>query len=71
MTAHQSYQRDWCLRVKADFNTEMSQFVASGAKQQIVETIRQSCVREEALSVKTQWGHQEMILTGLSTENRL
>jgi len=36
MAAHQHHQRDWCMRVKADFNTEVSQFVASGDTQQIV-----------------------------------
>jgi hypothetical protein len=36
MAAHQHFNRDWCMRVKADFNTQVSQFVASGATQQIV-----------------------------------
>ncbi len=58
MAAHQSYQRDWCLRVKADFNTEVSQFVASGAKQQIVtltasDDARRKC-RDKGLPVEPQ-----------------
>ena len=58
MAAHQSYQRDWCMRVKADFNTEVSQFVASGAKQQIVtltasDEAKRKCLDKE-LSVESQ-----------------
>ncbi len=58
MTAHQSYQRDWCMRVKADFNTKVSQFVASGAKQQHVtltanDKARRKC-RDKGLLVEPQ-----------------
>jgi hypothetical protein len=58
MAAHQFYQRDWCMRVKADFNTEVSQFVASGAKQQIVtltasDDARRKC-RDHGLPVEPQ-----------------
>ena len=34
--AHQAYQREYCMRVKADFNQEVSEFVASGKKQLIM-----------------------------------
>ena len=58
MAAHQSYQRDWCMRVKADFNTEVSQFVASGDKQRIVtltasDEARRKCL-DKGLSVEPQ-----------------
>ncbi len=58
MVAHQFYQRDWCMRVKADFNTEVSQFVASGAKQQIVtltasDKARRKC-RDKGMPVESQ-----------------
>ncbi len=58
LAAHQFYQRDWCMRVKADFNTEVSQFVASGAKQQIVtltasDEARRKC-RDKGLPVEPQ-----------------
>ena len=54
MAAHQYYQRDWCMRVKADFNTEapcVRLVVASGAKQQIVtltasDEARRKCPRQ-------------------------
>ncbi len=49
MAAHQFYQRDWCMRVKADFNTEVSQFVASGAKQQIVTLTASDEARHKCL----------------------
>ena len=58
MAAHQQYQRDWCMRVKADFNTEVSQFVASGDTQQIVtltasDEARRKCL-DKGLPVKPQ-----------------
>ncbi len=58
MAAHQCYQRDWCMRVKADFNTEVSQFVASGDKQHIVilaasDKARHKCL-DKGLSVEPQ-----------------
>ncbi|MCK4710671.1 MAG: IS4 family transposase, partial [Gammaproteobacteria bacterium] len=36
MAAHQSINRVWCMRVKADFNHEVKRFVASKKSQQIV-----------------------------------
>jgi hypothetical protein len=49
MAGHQSYQRDWCMRVKADFNTEVSQFVASGAKQKTVTLTASDQARRKCL----------------------
>jgi len=56
MAAHQKYQRDWCMRVKADFNTEVSRFVASGEQQLIVtltasDEARRKCL-DKGLSVE-------------------
>jgi len=56
--AHQHYQRAYCMRVKADFNTQVSEFVASGKKQQIValnptEKAKQKC-EEKGLSCEPQ-----------------
>lgn len=36
IAAHQHYERDYCMRLKADFNQEVRDFVASGKKQAIV-----------------------------------
>lgn len=56
MPAHRDYQRDWCMRVKANFNAEVRQFVASGNKQQIVtlaasDKARYKC-QEKDLSIE-------------------
>lgn len=52
--AHQACQHDYCMRVKAGFNQQVSDFVASGKKQQMVtlkptEEAKQKC-REKGLS---------------------
>ena len=52
--AHRARQREYCMRVKADFNQEVTEFVASGKKQQIVtlkptEKAKQKC-HEKGLS---------------------
>lgn len=56
--AHEACQRDYCMRVKANFNQEVSEFVASGKKQQVVtlkptETAKQKC-QENGLSYEPQ-----------------
>jgi len=39
MAAHQQLNRNWCMRVKADFNNEVKHFVASKKRQQTVTFI--------------------------------
>lgn len=56
--AHQHHQREYCMRVKADFNPEVRDFVASGKKQQIVtlnpnEAAKKKC-QEKGLSDEPQ-----------------
>jgi hypothetical protein len=56
--AHQACQRAYCMRVKADFNGQVSEFVASGKKQKIVtlepsEKAKRKC-REKGLCCEPQ-----------------
>ncbi len=71
MAAHQHKQRDWCMRVKADFNTEVSRFVASGATQEIVTLKANDEARKKCCDKGLPVQPQTVRLVRISVKNKV
>jgi len=71
MAAHHYYQRDWCMRVKANFNTEVSQFVASGDTQQIGTLIASDNARQKCQDKGLPCDPQTVRLIRITVKNKV